>query len=107
MTILHYLGALDSQLTRTCANASEFLPISGRPQEKRRLTYDHFIQFRAQLLSIPKKPLRESGSELGAGDVVLASIICFLSSLSRRHSAGVVEEKVMGTTILGEVCHQV
>lgn len=29
-----------------------------------------------------------------------------LSLLSLYHSAGVVEEEVVGTTILGDVCHQ-
>lgn len=48
----------------------------------------------AQALSIPKKPLQESGNGLGARDVLAGSV-------------DVVEEKVMGSTLLEEICHQV
>lgn len=82
-----------------CANALKFLPISSGYQEKRTEKYNHSTHFTAQPLSIPLKPLRESRGELGSGDV--------LDLLSRHHSVGMVEEKVMGTTVLGEVCHQV
>lgn len=101
------MGALDLQLTHTHVqmHINSCLFLIGL--KKRGDSDDHFMQFTVQPLSIAMKPLRESGSELGAGDVVLAGTICFLSFLSRHHSFGVVEEKVMGTTILGEVCHQV
>jgi len=98
VTILHYLGALDSHLTHVQMQVSPWLFLIGL---KRREDYNRFIQLTVQPLSIPMKPLRGSGSELGAGDVVLAGPICFTSSLSRRHGVGVVEEKVVGTTIFG------
>lgn len=52
------------------------------------------FQCTAQTLSIPKKPLQESGSELGAGDVLADTTV-------------LTEEKVMGSTLLEEICQQV
>lgn len=89
------------------ANASKFLPTSDRSYEKRRLR-DKTISSSSQPnpFLFPWSPWeRQSGIELAAGCCLNRQQMS-LSSLSVYHRVGVVEEEVVGTTILGDVCHQ-